>query len=1048
MRQVILLAALLITLSAPLARAVVYSGAMDNRAGFPFIPGFTAQTRAWVTGGESGGGLRLEWQVDDETTPGSWTYSYRLLRGAERNKGFAFFDIESAADFTAADIRDREVLSANDRFGAPIPAGLASITISDPVRFDAIHDFSNPALTESSAATALNKGELSHYSGDPGRAAPGLPGGPASATPTAGPVPHPFYGMRVTFPDDPAIDLGFMAAEWQFRIVADRVPMWGRFFGWGDRTILSPFWYANFYNDTIDTPGRLALPPADSLTGAGAYRGWVLVPGPLPEVIATVPAAGSGAVPVGGPVSAHFGGIMEESTITPATFTLTGAGGPVSGTVSYHPQNNSASFTPDSPLAANASYTATIAAGVRDLAGNQLGAPRSWSFTTALQDSTAPTVTATLPGDGAANLATTSSFSATFSEAIDPSTLTPASFGVAGVSGSVSYHAATRSATFTPDLPLANNASYTATIGTGVRDLAGNPLAAPVNWSVRTIPGETVLPFVVSTFPGARSVNVVTTTAISATFSEAIAPASITPASFFVSGVSGSTSYDPATLSATFTPAAPLAGNTSYRLTVTTGVRDLAGNGVGLTKDFGFVTLNTLNPNFSASGTVTDPGGAPLPGVALQVDLIGQSGTARQIVTSDAAGRYSAGQLLNSQYLVVPSLAGTLFTPQSRTVAVSGAGVSGLDFSATRLTLTPDLASPRAAGSTITLSAALQGGAVGPFEYRFRLNSGAGFSVVQDYGSSNTLAWRPLTAGAYDIEVDLRNAGATGPPRATSRLAGYQVTPSALPVGSIAINGGAAATNSSRVTLALAAASGAGEVTQMQFSKDGVNFFPFEPFASTRVVTLTPGDGLKTMAVRYKDELGNVSLPVSASITLDTAAPAAGTVTIDAGAPFTNKRPVTLTLSAAADVVQMQFSKDGVSYFPFEPFAASRGATLTAGDGVKSIFVRFRDAAGNISAPASDTITLDSAAPTGTIAFSTPDPTGSSAGILALSASDAGSGVTQMQFAKNGSAFFPWEPFATQRTVKLAPGFNTLTVRFRDAAGNVSAQFTDTITRN
>jgi multicopper oxidase len=272
------------------------------------------------------------------------------------------------------------------------------------------------------------------------------------------------------------------------------------------------------------------------------------------------------------------------------------------------------------------------------------------------------------------------------------------------------------------------------------------------------------------------------------------------------------------------------------------------------------------------------------------------------------------------------------------------------------------------------------------------------------------------------------------------------ITADTAPTGTIVINGGAAVTRSQSATLALSATSPAGAVTQMQFSKDGVNFFPFEPFKAIRVVTLLPGDGLKTMTVRFKDAAGNVSAPISASITLDTTAPTGGIV-INGGAAFTNKQSATLTLTAAADVIQMQFSKDGINFFPFEPFAATRVVTLLPGDGLKTMTVRFKDAAGNVSAPIADSITLDTTPPTGTISFVTSNPTTSATGVLALTATDA-SGVTQMQFSKNGSAFFALEPFAANRTVTLALGLNTLTVRFKDGAGNLSAPISTTIQRN
>jgi hypothetical protein len=253
---------------------------MDSRSGQPHIPGMTAQSKTFKAGGNPGEGLRLEWQVDNATTPGSWTYTYRLIRGTSKNKGFAFFDIETASDFTVANMLNRQVSWATDGTDSTIPSGLASVTISDPVTFNAVHDFSNAAVTEGNfSAVALGKNDLSHYSGDPARAAPGVAGADASDTTSVGPVAHPFYGIRVTFPGT-HLNLAYEASEWEFRIVSDRAPMWGSFFGWGDQTQVSPFWYANIYNKNIDNAARLDLPPANNLYGAAPYNGWVLVPGP------------------------------------------------------------------------------------------------------------------------------------------------------------------------------------------------------------------------------------------------------------------------------------------------------------------------------------------------------------------------------------------------------------------------------------------------------------------------------------------------------------------------------------------------------------------------------------------------------------------------------------------------------------------------------------------------------------------------------------------------------------------------------------------------
>jgi WD40 repeat protein len=107
-------------------------------------------------------------------------------------------------------------------------------------------------------------------------------------------------------------------------------------------------------------------------------------------------------------------------------------------------------------------------------------------------DTTAPTVTSRSPSAGATGVATGTAVTATFSEAMDPGTLTSSTFQLqAGsnppVSATVSYAANT--ATLTPASALAANTAYTATVkggSTGVKDLAGNPLAADATWSFTT----------------------------------------------------------------------------------------------------------------------------------------------------------------------------------------------------------------------------------------------------------------------------------------------------------------------------------------------------------------------------------------------------------------------------------------------------------------------------------------------------------------------------------------------------------------------------------
>jgi hypothetical protein len=101
----------------------------------------------------------------------------------------------------------------------------------------------------------------------------------------------------------------------------------------------------------------------------------------------------------------------------------------------------------------------------------------------------APTVSSSSPADNAAGVATNTVITATFSKAMDASTITSSTFTLTinpPGSGTVSYNSATNTASFTPDADLEEITLYTATITTGVSDLAGNTLASDYVWHFTT----------------------------------------------------------------------------------------------------------------------------------------------------------------------------------------------------------------------------------------------------------------------------------------------------------------------------------------------------------------------------------------------------------------------------------------------------------------------------------------------------------------------------------------------------------------------------------
>ncbi len=343
-----------------------------------------------------------------------------------------------------------------------------------------------------------------------------------------------------------------------------------------------------------------------TVTGSGNTSGsqTFTVTAPPPTVTSTNPAIGATAVPINRKVTAAFSKPMDPVTITAVTFTLASGTTNVTGVVTYNAASNIATFAPAANLAANTAFTATITTGAKDLAGNSLASNFVWAFTTsAVADTTAPTVSSTNPASAATGVALNQKIAATFSKAMDSSTITTTTFtlkqGTTAVAGTVTYAGTT--ATFTSTASLAASTAYTATISTGATDLAGNALAgggsAPNPWTFTTGTTSTAsAPTVTSTVPADTATGVGVNQAINATFSTAMDPATITTGTFTLVGpgtttfVTGTVTYNAASNIATFTPAANLAASALFTATVTTGARDLAGNPLAANKVWTFTT--------------------------------------------------------------------------------------------------------------------------------------------------------------------------------------------------------------------------------------------------------------------------------------------------------------------------------------------------------------------------------------------------------------------------------------------------------------------------
>jgi len=313
-----------------------------------------------------------------------------------------------------------------------------------------------------------------------------------------------------------------------------------------------------------------------------------------PSIVAVSPTNGSSGVASNTTVNVTFSEAMNAGTINASVvlLKLTSSGAAVAGTVSYNAATFTATFVPSAPLSFSTGYTVIVTTDAKDIAGNSLATGFSSAFSTdTAPDTIAPTVISVTPANGAVGVGISDALNATFSEPMDPSTINGStitlrnSATLALVSATVSFNAAANAATLTPTSSLSFNTGYTLTVGTGAKDLAGNPLAASFNSAFTTTAAPDITPpRVVSTMPSNGAEDVPVLTPVTVTFDEPVNPATINTSTIVLkltsNGVviSGSVSYDGASNTATFTPSAgTLAYGIGYTLSASS-VADFSGN--------------------------------------------------------------------------------------------------------------------------------------------------------------------------------------------------------------------------------------------------------------------------------------------------------------------------------------------------------------------------------------------------------------------------------------------------------------------------------------
>ncbi|MRR35982.1 hypothetical protein EG829_15165, partial [bacterium] len=606
----------------------------------------------------------------------------------------------------------------------------------------------------------------------------------------------------------------------------------------------------------------------------------------------------------------------------------------------------------------------------------------------------APAIVSTTPSDNATGVPASSQIKVTFNEKIDPLTITPASFSLKpGVTGTVSYDAATDTATFTPSASLVPNTIYTATISTGVTDTAGIHLVQKASWSFTTAADDgTTSPISNGTFEEGPDhwVEQSDYYIISEDSAESHA------GSWFAY-LGGMPNLHDKLYQDIAVPAAATSASARFWYKITTEEP--------MTKMYDVMKLLLVNPSTGATiktlatlSNLDDTGNEWK--LSEPFDLSAYAGkTVRLLFAATTDYSNDTGFLVDDVTVTAQispttgsvNINGGASLTKSRLVSLSLA-TTGRALRLSFNNTTWGLWAPFTPTKAITLPAG-DGEKTVYVQFRGGVNN---FS--SSYSDTITLDTTPPVNGTLaaiqlpdnQIKLDWSNFS-----DATSGLAGFRlVRGTALPASC----GGTPI-----------ATPGAGAATYTDTGTQGVTYF-------YRLCGVDKAGNVGTGAAVSARAIPEVTKPT-------------GTVVVNNDSTYANKTAVTLAITAtdASKVTAYCVSNTDkcaawTAVKATDPLSIpARAWTLATGaNGPRTVTVWFRDGWGNVSDPASDTIVLDSVAPKGTVVINSGDTSTTSQTLaLTLSAQDdaAGSGVEKMSYSFNNSTWSDWEDYATSKSV-------------------------------
>ena len=204
-----------------------------------------------------------------------------------------------------------------------------------------------------------------------------------------------------------------------------------------------------------------------------------------PFVISSNPTNGSQSFPTGAPINVQF---SQDMAVSGGGSVLTSAniglfldnfgvpGTAVTATNTYNSTTRTVTITPTVPLTASTGYILKVANTTTSSTGATVGEFRVSFKTAAGADTTKPRVLGVYPSDASVGIVRNlNNIALGFSEDMAPGSITSSSVTLSGViTGTVSYNPSSRTANFSPSVPLAASTVYTVTVTTAATDLSAN----------------------------------------------------------------------------------------------------------------------------------------------------------------------------------------------------------------------------------------------------------------------------------------------------------------------------------------------------------------------------------------------------------------------------------------------------------------------------------------------------------------------------------------------------------------------------------------------